>query len=144
MDMFDAPIPGQSLTGQPGGMAMERPPQFTDPNQALEFLFQRLTREEFVKQLVVMLKAGSTVEYIVRTILFEGVIKGRWTPDVALLMAQTVTWMVESVAKLKGVKAELKNPNRSHDDFMANFVNLLEKPTASEPSTAKKTLFTGL
>lgn len=141
--MFDAPVPGQSLTAQPGGLPMERPPQFTDPNEALEFLFQKLTMPKKVTQLVVLLKKDIPVEYIVRTALFEGVVQGKWTPDVALLMAQTATWMVESIAKLKGVKTTLKNKDEKHQEFLENFVDLLDKPSPKS-APISKTLFTGL
>ena len=49
---FDAPIPGQSLTDRPGNAAWEHPPQFTGPNEALEYIhgllfLQALWKENF-------------------------------------------------------------------------------------------------
>ena len=35
-DPFDAPIPGQSLTDEPGKWAWEKPPEITDVDEAVE------------------------------------------------------------------------------------------------------------
>ena len=37
-----APIPGQSLTDEPNNFAWERPPEYTDPNDAIIFHMDRL------------------------------------------------------------------------------------------------------
>ena len=34
VDPFDAPIPGQSLTDEPGNYPWEHPPQYTNPEEA--------------------------------------------------------------------------------------------------------------
>ena len=43
---FDAPVPGQSLTDTPGNYPWEHPPQFTDPEEASEYIWQMLHRKE--------------------------------------------------------------------------------------------------
>lgn len=145
MKQFDAPIPGQSLTMQRGSMAMERPAQFTDPNTALEYVFDRLTQPKKIVMLLAQLKDGCPVEYLTRAILFEGIIQGKWTPDVAMLMAQVIMWQIEAIAKLKGIKVTLKNPDPKYDEFMANYIDLLtkkEEPTAT-PEKAASFFFKG-
>ena len=36
LDQFNAPPPGHSLTGEPGAWPWEKPPVYTDPDEALE------------------------------------------------------------------------------------------------------------
>ena len=39
---FDTPVPGQSLTDTPGNYPWEHAPLITDPEQATEFIWDRL------------------------------------------------------------------------------------------------------
>ena len=52
---FDAPIPGQGLTDEPGNYPWEHPPQFTDPDEAAEFVWDRLHRPEFMEQVIAIM-----------------------------------------------------------------------------------------
>ena len=80
---FDAPIPGQGLTDEPGNYPWEHPPQFTDVVEASEFVWDRLHRPAFTEQVLAMLDAGIPVEALGRIIIFNGFMEGKWNPDVA-------------------------------------------------------------
>ena len=59
---FDAPIPGQSLTDTPGNYPWEHPAQYTDPEEATEYIWDRLHADDFAEQVVAMLDAKIPVE----------------------------------------------------------------------------------
>ena len=82
---FDAPIPGQSLTDEPGNYPWEHPPQYTDVIEASEFVWDRLHRPAFTEQVLAMLDAGIPVEALGRIIIFNGFMEGKWNPDLAFL-----------------------------------------------------------
>ena len=42
MALFDAPIPGQSLTSEPKNAPFERPPEIVNPEEALMVHLKRL------------------------------------------------------------------------------------------------------
>ena len=130
---FDAPLPGQGLTMEPGALAMERPPQFTDPNEAAEYIFKQLTQPKQVVKLVLLLKEGTPIEYIVRTVLFTGVINGKWTPDLTLLLFNITMWQVEAIAKMKKIDYKTLNDDKEYDDFLSSFTDVLDRP---EPKAA--------
>jgi len=46
---FDAPVPGQGLTDDPGNYPWEHPPQYTDTSEAADFVWDRLHRPEFAE-----------------------------------------------------------------------------------------------
>ena len=100
---FDAPIPGQSLTDTPGNYPWEHPPQFTDPAEATEYLWQTLHREEFLEQVIGMLDAGVPIEALGRVLLFGGFMEGKFSPDVAFIIAQPVMEMIASMGIAAGV-----------------------------------------
>ena len=64
-DIFDRPIPGQSLTDEPKNYPWEHPAQFSDLREARDRIFEGLTQEESVQQLYTMLRSNVPVEAIV-------------------------------------------------------------------------------
>tara|TARA_E500000305_G_scaffold106219_1_gene104540 strand:- start:236 stop:733 length:498 start_codon:yes stop_codon:yes gene_type:complete len=109
---FDAPVPGQSLTDTPGNYPWEHPPQFTDPEEATEFVWQTLHTEEFMEQVIGMLDAGVPIEAITRVIVFGGFVEGKFTPDVGFLITEPVMKMLMAI----GVRAGLNNIRMSMQD----------------------------
>ena len=101
---FDAPVPGQSMTDKPGSAAWEHPPQYTNTAEAADFVWEQLTTPEFAEQVIAMLDAGVPVEAIGRVILFGGFTEGKWTPDVAFIIAEPVMKMIVAVGVQGGVK----------------------------------------
>tara|TARA_R110000851_G_scaffold23350_2_gene68445 strand:+ start:144 stop:659 length:516 start_codon:yes stop_codon:yes gene_type:complete len=102
---FDAPIPGQSLTDTPGNYPWEHPPQYTDLNTAAEYVWDILHEENKLEQVLLILKSGVSVEAITRGILFTGFVDGKWTVDLAMLLAEIVFNQVLAL----GVKAKIKD-----------------------------------
>ena len=101
---FDAPVPGQSLTDKPGSAALEHPPQYTNTADAADFVWGQLSTPEFAEQVISMLDAGVPVEAIGRVILFGGFTEGKWTPDVAFIIAEPIMKMIVAVGIQGGVK----------------------------------------
>jgi hypothetical protein len=109
---FDAPVPGQSLTDTPGNYPWEHPPQFTDPEEATEFIWQSLHTDEFMEQIIGMLDAGVPIEAITRVIVFGGFVEGKFTPDVGFLITEPVMKMLMAI----GVRAGINNIRMSMQD----------------------------
>ena len=101
---FDAPVPGQSMTDKPGSAAQEHPPQYTNTADAADFVWNQLSTPEFAEQVISMLDAGVPVEAIGRVILFGGFTEGKWTPDVAFIIAEPIMKMIVAVGIQGGVK----------------------------------------
>ena len=113
---FDAPIPGQSLTDTPGNYPWEHPPQYTDPAEAAEFIWQSLHQDEFMEQTIGMLDAGVPVEAIARVLLFGGFLEGKFSPDVAFIITEPLMKMILSI----GIRANVKNIRVSMQDITNN------------------------
>tara|TARA_R100001509_G_scaffold55373_1_gene30533 strand:- start:160 stop:669 length:510 start_codon:yes stop_codon:yes gene_type:complete len=100
---FDAPVPGQSLTDTPGNYPWEHPAQFVDPEEASEYIWDRLHADDFAEQVVAMLDAKIPVEAIARVILFGGFLEGKFSPDVAFLITKPVMQMITVIGATAGV-----------------------------------------
>ena len=132
---FDAPIPGQSLTDTPGNSSWEHPPQFAKVEDAAEYIWDRLHSEEMLDQVITLLRNNVPVEALVRMVLFGGFSEGKWSPDVAILLAEIVLKQIMAI----GVKAEIpkmkifitdQSNNKFHQEF-ANFKVQKQKSTKS-------------
>jgi len=110
---FDTPVPGQSLTDEPGNYPWEHPPQYITTDGAADHLWNRMSEPEFAEQIIAMLDAGVPVEAIGRTVLFGGFLKGKFSPDVAFIIAEPVMKMIATI----GVIAEVKDIKMSMDDI---------------------------
>ena len=121
---FDAPIPGQSLTNEPGNSAWEHPPQYVTVDDAMNFVMKKLGNVNMAEQILIMLKAKIPAEAITRLIIFGGFTEGKWTVDVATLMTPLVMQLIVAMgmrAKVKTMKITMED--RSNGQFMKDMAN---------------------
>ena len=86
-DPFDAPVPGQSLTEEPGKHPWDKPPEIVDVDEAMGYVIENIMESpEATEQLGKQLMTGLPIESLVNTITFTGFAEGKWTPDIAELM----------------------------------------------------------
>ena len=139
-NIFDAATPGQSLTDTPGNANWEHPPQFVEVDEAEEYIWDKLHGEQLLQQVVTFLENDIPVEAIARMILFGGFTEGKWTPDVAILLAEIIFNQIMAI----GVKAEVskmklfikdQGTNKFHKEF-AKFK--VQKHKAKQESTSEE------
>ena len=98
MAMFDRPIPGQSLTEAPRNAPYERPPEVTDPEQAVQIHLERLTRPEVMEDALFFLEMGVDLVSLVEGILRSAVMQGIHSLDVSLIIAPVLHEYIKSAA----------------------------------------------
>ena len=138
---FNAPIPGQSLTDNPGNGAWEHPPEFADIEGAAEYVYKRLQKKENLKRIVVLLKMGIPIEALVKIITFSGFLEGKWTVDSAKLLDPAVAMMVTSISELGKIPAKAGLGNINDEDFfdeMAQNNMAIEQDRSGSPMIAQK------
>jgi hypothetical protein len=97
---FKRAIPGQSLTGDPDTpMPSEGPPKFTNRKAALEYYFELLIDEENYESLLDTLLSDVPVMNIVQPLLIQGFQDGLFNPDMVLLLAEPLTYMIAALAE---------------------------------------------
>lgn len=93
-------IPGQSLTNDPESpQPFEQTPEFTEMRDALEYLFVAITQEETYEPLMQEVASGLPIMDFVQVFLFEGFNNGKWNPDLMLLLAEPLTYMIMALAE---------------------------------------------
>lgn len=113
-DRFSRPIPGQGLTDPPGAHPWQKPPMFVDLDQALNFVWQRMSQPANVGQVLALLAHGElSAQDVADVILMQGFVNGQWTVTLGLLMAKPVWQMVVAIAHKSGIKfiSKTKKPD---------------------------------
>jgi hypothetical protein len=112
-DPFNTPVPGQSLTDEPGNYPWEHPPRQTDPEVVLENIWRSMTSPEAVEEMIYLLESGMPVEGIARTIVFAGFMEGEFTPDLGFTLSEAIMEMITAI----GMRAGIKNLKMSLEDI---------------------------
>jgi hypothetical protein len=100
MDLFDRPIPGQSLTAPPRNAPYERPPEVVDPEQALQIHLDRLTNPDRMEDAMFFLEMGVDLVTLVEGILRSAVMEGVHSIDVSFIIAPVIHEYIKSTADL--------------------------------------------
>ena len=107
MATFNAPIAGQSLTGEPKGHPWERPPEITDPEEAIQMHLTRLSEPDMLESVLAVLDdEGVDISTLTKGILRGAVSKGIHSLDVSLIIAPVIHEYIKQAAKFVGVTAQ--------------------------------------
>ena len=110
LDPFDAPIPGQSLTDEPGSRPWETPPEFSDIEEAYMAMEKKLYTDKVLQEkLLRLMYSGVPVLVLVKAITMGGFQEGLWTPDMAELLNIPLTFLLPQVAIDAGIKPKLEH-----------------------------------
>lgn len=101
----NAPIPGMSLTTEPGNRPWENPPMLVTVEDALEFYVNKLiTDSENHDAILEMLELQIPVENVANMLHKTGVMDGLHTIDVGILVAPAIEEMIMAIADLHGIR----------------------------------------
>lgn len=105
---MDRPIPGMSLTNDPNNPApYEQPPKFTNVHEANNYLWEFITSEQAYVNLMDALSQGVPVMKIVEVILFNEFQKGSFNPDLMLMLAEPLAYMLIALAERLDIDVEI-------------------------------------
>jgi len=110
---FDAPIPGMSLTTEPGNRPWENPPKFTDVEDVLDFYIDRMGDDERSVELMAILEEGLTVNMLVDSMVTTGVMSGLHTLEAGLLAAPVLSEFVQAMADIEGVSYTVSTEDKT-------------------------------
>jgi len=129
---FKRPLPGQSLTASPDApRPFEGPPKFTDRTKILEYYFDLLTEEDTYEAVLDTLEAGTSIMEVVQVLLMQGFQEGLYNPDMMLMVAEPVAYMIAALAE----RAEVEFTIMGDDDEMPQ-----DKDEVEDLSVMNKTM----
>jgi|TARA_R110000824_G_scaffold400350_1_gene607707 hypothetical protein len=102
--LFERPIPGQSLTDEPKGYPWERPPVTADPNEAIKMHLDRFAEPPFIDAALFMMESGIPIATITKTNLTVAQASGIHSIDVSILIAPVIHRQFKLLAESAGIK----------------------------------------
>ena len=132
-DPFNTPVPGQSLTDEPGNYPWEHPPRQTDPEVILENIWRSITTPEAVEEMIYLLESGMPVEGIARTIVFAGFMEGEFSPDLGFTLSEAIMEMITAIGMRAGVKnLKMSLEDTGNKEFKTNMLKLKQARETKE------------
>jgi hypothetical protein len=127
--IFDAPIPGMALTAELGGRPWQSPPQYTTVEQALEYYIPRLTADEVSEQLLDVLEMGVPVTALANTMQLSGVMEGKHTVDVGILIMPVLMEMISYIADAAGIEYDMgtDKPKKVSNTLVDKAITMMEQ-----------------
>lgn len=101
---IDGPIPGQHLTSPLGDRSWQRPPQYATPEEAIEYYSQRILDPAVSDGIIDVLKLGIPITTIANSVQLAGVMEGKHSIDVGVLIMPVLVELIELVAENAGVE----------------------------------------
>jgi len=100
---LEGPIPGMSLTTEPGNRPWENPPMLVTVQEAADFYSSRLLDEETQDFIVAALDQGLSVDVVVEQLTTAAVMEGYHTIDISVLIAPVVRELIMYVGDMNNV-----------------------------------------
>ena len=106
VDLFNMkPIPGSSLTEEPGKRPYERPPQITEPDKALQYCLNGMLGNTAVREeLFDVLDMGISVETVASAFTLQAFSEGVFDPNVAELVKTPLIQFITQEAGREGIE----------------------------------------
>lgn len=146
--MFNGPIPGESLTREPGNAPWEQPPQFAKVDEATAFYFDKFEDDKHLEGLLDVLEKGMAVEHFVSSLLLYGEMEGKHTTDASLLIAPMLHEYIVFLADSAGITYKEFQDEETVDplaeDFLQSYTpempeeDLSETPIEDAPKEAPR------
>ena len=106
---FHASVPGISIAHHKlGSLPHEKPPEYTDPQEALEYFWKLLIQSKIQRQIWDILKRPTTdVRAITNAILYKAALQGVIQLNLGIVISPIVAQMIHTIAKAGGIDAKM-------------------------------------
>ena len=101
---FDAPIPGMSMTHELGARPWQSPPKLASVDDVIEYYLERMSSEEFLEQLTDVMEMGVPVTAVANSIQLSGVMEGKHSIDVGMLVLPVLMELIMFMADEEGIE----------------------------------------
>jgi hypothetical protein len=102
--LMSAPIPGMSLTTEPGNRPWENPPQISTLEDAIDFYTDKILDPAKAEAVLDPLVQDISVESVVDYITTSSVMNGIHSLDISFLVTPVLSEMIKYVADINGVE----------------------------------------
>jgi hypothetical protein len=104
-DFLEAPIPGMSLTTEPGSVPWEQPPQLVTIQQVADFYIDKLTDDQdAIDKSLDAIELGVPLQSLANGAIMFNMMKGIHTVDVGFLVMPIIVELFITLAELNDIE----------------------------------------
>ena len=101
---LSAPIPGMSLTTEPGNRPWENPPQLVTVEEAVKFYTEKILDPEKEEAILAAFDQEVSIESMADMVTTSAVMDGIHTLDIAVLVTPVIVEMFKYIGDMNGVE----------------------------------------
>lgn len=102
-NLFQAPIPGQSLTETPRNAPWERPAEYDTVEDAVKYYVGRMADEDTMDDIAVAFQLGADLKTLTETMMLSGSMKGLHTVETGMLAGPVVAAFIKAAMQGYGI-----------------------------------------
>jgi len=127
-DLLDAPIAGQSLTGEPGAYPWEQPPKLNTVDEAVEHYIPMFNEKEILSGILSHIEAGIALTTMADLISKGGVMSGLHSIDVGMMVTPVLVEMMITAADAADIEYKIgTEPNKKDGSTKASIAAALRE-----------------
>lgn len=104
MKMFDAPIAGANYAADTRNYPWHRPPDLVNYDEGVDYLIQKMNEPQELELVYALLDIDAHVSTIVSSLLMQGISRGKFSIDLAVLMAGPIARYIGILADEQDIK----------------------------------------
>jgi len=131
--MFNGPIPGESLTREPGNAPWEQPPRLDKVEHVVANYIEKLEDDKKLEDMLDLLDKGMPVEHLVSSMLLFGEMEGDHTLDSSMVAAPILHEYIIFLAKSAGIKYVEFQGEEEEDPLIDDFNTLFTQEEEALP-----------
>lgn len=107
MKMFDFPIAGANYAADTRNYPWHRPPDIVSYDEGVDYLIRKMNEPEELELVYALLKIDTHVATVVSAILMQGISRGKFSIDLAILMAGPLARYIGIIADEQEIKYDM-------------------------------------
>lgn len=107
MKMFDAPIAGANYAADTRNYPWHRPPEIVNYDEGVDYMITRMKEPEQIELVFSLLEIDAHVATVVTSLLMQGISKGKFSIDLAILMAGPIARYISIIADEQDIKYDM-------------------------------------
>ena len=104
MKMFDAPIAGANYAADTRNYPWHRPPDLVNYDEGVDYLIQKMNEPQELELVYALLDIDAHISTIVSSLLMQGISRGKFSIDLAVLMAGPIARYIGILADEQDIK----------------------------------------
>lgn len=138
-DFLEAPIPGMSLTTEPGSVPWEQPPQLVTIQEVADFYINKLTEDqEAIDKTLDAIELGVPLQSLANGTIMFNMMKGIHTVDVGFLVMPILVELFITLAELNDIEYSMTPEDRIKGKVLDR--SLVEKIVNSSEETTEEAI----